>query len=61
MLELDEIRRQLADMNLAKVAQAIGVPYGRIWRIMHATNEPSYSTVVALTKYLENRTTSKAA
>jgi hypothetical protein len=61
MLELDEIRRQLTDLNLAKVAQAARLPYGRVWRVMHTTHEPSYSTAAALSKYLENRTTSKAA
>ena len=61
MLELEEIRRLLKDMNLSKVAEVTGVPYGRIWRLVHTAGSPSYETVRAMAQYLESRTLTKAA
>lgn len=61
MIELSEIRRLLADRNLSKVAEASGVPYGKVWRVMHTDTKPSYETVKALVAYLEDQQIQKAA
>lgn len=61
MIELSEIRRLLADMNLAKVAEASGVPYGKVWRVVHTATKPSYETVTALVSYLEERQLKRVA
>jgi len=62
MIDLDEIRRLLLDMNLSRVAEATGLPYGRIYRLTHRPEQmPSYETVSKVAAYLESRQLSKAA
>jgi DNA-binding phage protein len=62
MLELCEIRSALQDMNLAKVAEAAGLPYGRVYRLVHRPEHaPSFETVNKVVAYLESRKLSKAA
>lgn len=61
MIDLDEIRRLLADMNLSRVAEATDLPYGRIWRLAHTERQPSFETVSRVAAYLESRQLTKAA
>jgi len=62
MIDLDDIRRLLLDMNLSRVAEATGLPYGRIYRLAHKPEQqPSYETVSKVAAYLESRQLSKAA
>ena len=62
MIELDELRRLLADLNLQKVADAAGISYGKLYRLKHVPEgQPSYDTVVKLTAYFEERQIQKAA
>jgi predicted transcriptional regulator len=54
MLTLDEIKRRLADRNLSEVARQSGVYYITLTNIMSgATADPKYSTLKALSDYLE--------
>jgi DNA-binding phage protein len=56
MWELAEIREALTDSNLARVAQAAGIPYGRVYRLVHRPEQaPSYETVNKVVAYLESR------
>lgn len=62
MLDLSEIRRLLADMNLSRVAEAVDLPYGRIYRLAHRPEQqPSFETVNRVAAYLESRQLTKAA
>ena len=61
MIELSEIRRLLADMNLQKVADATGIAYGKVWRVVHTDTKPSYDTVSGLVAYLEERQLKRVA
>lgn len=61
MLNLDEIRTILRDMNLSRVAEVTKLPYGRVWRLAHTDRQPSFETVNKVAAYLESRQLSKAA
>ena len=62
MIDLDEIRTLLKDMNLSRVAEATKLHYGRIYRLAHKPEQqPSFETVDKVAKYLESRQLSKAA
>ena len=61
MIELAEIRRLLLDMNLSRVAEATGIAYGRVWRLVHTETKPSYETVSKIAAYLESRQLNKVA
>lgn len=52
---LDAIRSRLKHHNLNAVAQASGVKYQTLLLLMkHDDRDPSYSTVKALSDYLDN-------
>jgi hypothetical protein len=62
MIDLDQVRTLLLDMNLSRVSEATGLPYGRIYRLTHRPEQqPSYETVSKVTAYLESRQLSKVA
>lgn len=62
MIELSEIRRLLADRNLQRVADASGVSYGRLYRLMHVPEgKPSHDTVTKIVAYLEEKQLQKVA
>lgn len=62
MLNLDEIRALLMDMNLSRVSEATKVPYGRVYRLAHRPEqEPSFQTVSKVAAYLESRQLTKAS
>ena len=54
MIDLDQLRTTLKAMNLSKIAEETGVPYGRIHRLTHTTTRPSFETVKAVVDYLES-------
>lgn len=53
MLSPKQIRDRLADANLRKVAERLDMHYMTLWRFMRGHGEPMYSTVKALSDYLE--------
>ncbi len=56
MLTIDEIRKRLADMNLAKVSKNSGVEYQKIlYLCRNEQSEPAHSTIEALSDYLEKK------
>lgn len=55
-MEMNEIKAMLADRNLKIVADAAGVPYHRLTAFMRGeVEEPSYTLIVGLIKYLESQ------
>ena len=54
-MNLEQIKEQLADSNLRKVADACGIHYNVITRLMKGETDPRYSTVNALNNYLKAR------
>jgi|TARA_R110000824_G_scaffold57023_1_gene155495 predicted transcriptional regulator len=52
-MNLKYIKEQLADHNLRKVAEASGINYNVIRRLMKGETDPRYSTVEALANYLK--------
>ena len=61
MYELPDLIALLRTMNLIRVAEATGVPYGRIYRMVHTNSVPSYDTVKRVTEHIENLKLTKAA
>lgn len=62
MWDLNEIRAALTDMNLVKVADAAGIPYGRVYRLVHRPEQaPSFETVNKIVAYLKSRELTKVA
>lgn len=55
MKTLEQIREALRPMRLTDVADATGVSYGAVWRLMQPGSKPSYQTVKAITDWLESR------
>lgn len=51
-MNLQYIKEQLADRNLRKVAEASGLNYNVVTRLMKGETDPRYSTVEALANYL---------
>lgn len=54
MIPLDKIREILKPMNLKAVSEASGVPYNTVYRLAKTDADPSYSTVKAISDYLES-------
>lgn len=55
-MELEELRRLLADMNLKAVAEGADVPYQQLVRLSRGDNtDPRYSLVKKVSDYLEAR------
>jgi predicted transcriptional regulator len=55
MFTAEQIRQQLQDANLRKVAERMDLNYMTIYRFMQGETNPSYSTVKALSDYLVER------
>jgi DNA-binding phage protein len=53
MLTLDEIKAQLQDANLMRVATNAGVHPASLYRIMRGSGQASYETVKKLSDYLQ--------
>jgi len=53
MLDLIQIREKLSDRNLKKVAIGAGLHFNSVYRAMKPKLDPRYSTVKALSDYLE--------
>jgi hypothetical protein len=49
---MDEIQGRLADRKLPVVADACGIPYPTLWRLMVGRQEAKQSTLEALTNYI---------
>jgi len=58
-MTLKQIKEKLADSNLSRVAEACGLHYNVVTRLMKGETDPRYSTVEALTNYLEARDNGK--
>ena len=55
MYHLDAIKERLQHRNLRAVAEASGVKYQNILLLLkHENRDPQYSTVKALSDYLDN-------
>lgn len=56
MMNLDQIKKALVDMNLKAVSRATGLNYQLVWRIANGIDQnPTYKTLTALSDYLESR------
>lgn len=54
MLTLEQIKDRLKHSNLRAVAEAAGIHYNTLYRLMNSNLDPSYSTVKALSDYLQS-------
>ena len=54
-MNLEQIKEQLEDSNLRKVAQASGLHYNVVTRLMKGDTDPRYSTVELLADYIKAR------
>lgn len=54
MLTLEQIRDRLKHSNLKAVAEAAGIHYNTLHKLMNKECDPAYSTVKALSDYLNN-------
>ena len=54
MLTVEQIRERLQHSNLKAVAESIGIHYNTLYRLMKTESDPSYSTVKAVSDYLQN-------
>jgi len=54
-MRLEHIKEQLADSNLRKVAEACGLHYNVVTRLMKGDTDPRYSTVELLADYVKAR------
>jgi DNA-binding LytR/AlgR family response regulator len=55
VLTLDQIKERLKDSNLRAVSQSAGVNYHTLVKLMREEGrDPAYSTVKALSDYLNN-------
>lgn len=52
-MTLEQIKSRLGDYNLRKVADACGIHYNALTRLMKGDTDPRYSTVEKLSAYLE--------
>ena len=57
MLTVEEIKIRLKDSNLKRVAKNAGVAPFMLYRLMNSEGKPLYSTVKALSDYLEAQAT----
>ena len=55
MLSIEQIREALQDRNLSAVAEATGVNYHAIVRLVNNHSEPNYSTVRTIAEYLQQQ------
>ena len=56
MMNLEQIKKSLKDMNLKAVSRATDLNYQLVWRIANGVDKnPTYKTLVALSDYLESR------
>lgn len=55
MLTLQRIRELLKDRNIQAVAKACGLNPHTIYRLMDEQRDPAFSTVKALSDYLEGK------
>lgn len=53
MLDIDTIRRLMADRNIRKVARRIGVHPNTLYRTIWGTSRPRYETIKKVSDYLE--------
>lgn len=53
---MKQLRERLGDRRLTAVAQATGMKYDRLWRLMTAKQEATESDLAALTAYVEKQT-----
>ena len=54
--DLEYVVKMLADMNLAVVAERVGLNYQTVWKIATGrTTAPAYSTVRKLAEYLRGK------
>lgn len=60
MMTPEQIKAELADRNLKKVAEASGVSPATLYRFMSSGARPTYETVKALSDYLENKNNDSA-
>jgi predicted transcriptional regulator len=54
VLTLEQIRDRLKHSNLKAVAEAAGIHYNTLHKLMNKDCDPAYSTVKALSDYLNN-------
>lgn len=52
MLTLDQIKEQMTDRRVRKVADATGLHHQTIYDVLKEGSNPSYATVKALSDYL---------
>lgn len=55
MLTLEQVRQLMQDRNIKAVASATGLNPHTIYRLVHDKTDPSFSTVKALSDYLEGQ------
>lgn len=55
MMTIEEIRSELSDRHIRKVAAAVGLSDGAVYRIAKPGNKPSYDTLKALSDYFERK------
>ena len=53
---MQQLRERLGDRRLTVVAQATGIAYDRLWRLMTAKQEATERDLTALTAYVEKQT-----
>jgi len=58
-MTLEQIKEQLKDSNLRRVAEACDLHYNVLTRLMRGDTDPRYSTVVTLITYLKARENGK--
>jgi hypothetical protein len=54
---MQALRERLVDRKLTAVAQATGLSYDRLWRLMSQKQEATESDLAALTAYVERQAT----
>lgn len=55
MLTLEEIRSRLKGYNLKQLAEASGVHYNALYRLMNGGTNPSYETVQKIVAHLDKK------
>ena len=58
-MTLQQIKEQLRDSNLKRVAEASGLHYNVLTRLMNGDTDPRYSTVESLSEDLRERDNGK--
>lgn len=54
MLTLDQIQDRLKHSNLKAVAEAAGIHYNTLYKLMNEDCDPAYSTIKKLSDYLQS-------